>query len=282
MTRRPRGSLRVAAAAPHHELRSAFRAAWLVGLLLLLAGCGTLEFLDPGRCVEPTGPIELALANFRVSQTNQTRDNAIPLLSGSAAGVRVAIETSVTRPTLSDVTIEVDAVGPEGERTTVVRESFTCVRPTTLAEAHLRGSRMVEERAYELRVLDGAGALRIEASVQPRLLEAEPYTLLLVPMRVNGVEASTDSERLAAWSEEAFAMFPLEREAVLLATLDVGTIDAPPGREGGLVLLHALTEHTRELGEMGLLPPLSVVIGLMPRDGGWWGFNSCRCMSLNL
>ncbi len=141
---------------------------------------------------------------------------------------------------------------------------------------------MVEERAYELRVLDGAGALRIEASVQPRLLEAEPYTLLLVPMRVNGVEASTDSERLAAWSEEAFAMFPLEREAVLLATLDVGTIDAPPGREGGLVLLHALTEHTRELGEMGLLPPLSVVIGLMPRDGGWWGFNSCRCMSLNL
>lgn len=243
----------------------------LIALLVLVTGCGALEFLDPSRCVEATGPIEMTLDDFRVGQTNQTPDHAIPLLMSRAAGVRVAIEMTVTRPTLSALTIEVDAVDSGGGRTRLLSESLTCVRPLTLASAHLGAEHVVDERSFELRVLDGAGELRIEASVRPSIMDAEPYALLLVPMRVNGIEVSTDTERFAQWSEEAFAMFPLEREASWLPTLDVGTVAASDGQAMSRVLFDALTVHIADLEEIGLLPPLSVVIGLIPREVRSWG-----------
>ena len=246
-------------------------AATVTALLVLLTGCGALEFLDPGRCVEATGPIEHALTDFRVAQTNQTFDNAIPLLTARGAGVRVAIDSTVTRPTLTVLTIEVDAVDPGGERTRLVTTTLTCVRPLTIAEADLDRDQVAAELAYELRVFDGTGELQIDASVRPSVMDAEQYELLLVPMRVNGIEASTDAERLEQWSEEAHAMFPVKREATLLPTLDVGTIAVSDGQERSLVLFGALTEHIADLEEMGLLPPLSVVIGLIPRDVRSWG-----------
>lgn len=250
-------------------------AVWLalVTMGTLLAACDLLDGLGPLACHPADGHVMLALSEFRVSQTNQTHDHHIALLAGRDAGIRVVLASDVERATLATITIEIEVIRSDGNRAPILMREVSCVRPTTMASAHLAAQHVEPGAVLNLRVRDGGGEVVIDTDVAPRVVQADPYHLVLVPLRVDGVEATTGPERLSFLASSAHAMFPIHPQAITLPTFDVGDLPAATGPARSAEILTRLRAHLQLLADQDLLPPLVVGVGLIPRtDTAWWGW----------
>jgi hypothetical protein len=248
-----------------------FRCAFIALVALALSACGgtssTACYDDP--------PPALSVSEFRVSQTNQTLANSIPLLAGRAAGVRVELVANVARGARAETRARVDAVTSDGERTTVLDVTFDCVRSKMVAVAHVDDVTVREAERYELAATrPGAGTL-LERVVAPLVTFEEPFRLAFVPIIVNGVTPDHfTTATLAAWSERASKVFPVRESYATLAAFDAGThAGYPTSAEARYAVHAAFAQYAWALVGAGLEPEDTIFVGFLPSlpNGGGIG-----------
>ncbi len=241
-------------------VRSVLALAWTV----LLSGCDLLDKIDPLRCVDDPVAFEVTIEDFRVSQTNQTVENSIPLLDTRAMGLRVELGANVPKPVVGEMSVELEVTRPGEERVVLDGAKFDCVRPTLVHSLHLEPGSLSDGDTVELRVSGGDGHVLATAEVTPTFMSGELYDIVFVPLRVNGLEPSYDTTILDGLAAAAHAMHLTSSGAELLPFFDVGTV-VETGAERSYEVLRRLREQAQLWAGDGLLTDRDVVVGLLPR-----------------
>jgi hypothetical protein len=235
-----------------------------------LVSCDVLG-LDPNACFDDGPPWGYDIAEFRITQANQTHANDVPLFVFKDAGWRVRITADVERPTIANMTVAVHAIGADSTERALVEEAFDCTRPSSMLTGHLDAEVVAGSDAYRLRVTGHAGDTVIDAIVSPARVDGQEFTLVFVPLIVNGQQATMSDAQQSDWERQAHALVPTAPESSLFAPHDVGEVADYPSTDASLELILRLREQIGVWYEVGVLPEHAIVVGLLPRPDGWGG-----------
>jgi len=252
------------------SLRGPLRILAVCAMGAVLVSCDGLG-LDPNACYDDGPPWGYDVAEFRITQANQTHANDVPLFVFKDAGWRVRIAADVERPTVASMTVGVHAIGADATERALVEETFDCTRPSSVLTGHLDAEVVAASETYRLRVTGHAGDTVIETVVSPARVDGQEFTLVFVPLIINDEQASMSDVQQADWERQAHALVPTAPVSSLLAPLDVGEVADYPSTDASLELIWRLREQIEVWYELGVLPEHAIVVGLLPRPDGSWG-----------
>lgn len=243
----------------------------LAGLLVFLASCQLVEQLDPAHCPEGEALPTLSIGELRVSQTNQLHDNSIPLLADRAAGVRAVAQADVEKGVKQAMIMRLEHVTADGARTELATKEFDCIRASNALTHRLEPGALQAGDSVEVTVEDGAGTSLATAVAAPRLVSGEYYTLVFVPLQVNGDLPPFDEGMAEVMAGLAHEMFPTQQVPVFREPLDLGSI-AQSGRDRAYEAYYRLREQVTVWADNAEIPEFAAVIGVLPKEpGGSWG-----------
>jgi hypothetical protein len=244
--------------------------ALVLPFVLLVAGCDS-GLLDPTACYEDPIPTRYEVEEFRIAQLNQHLDNSFPLFAFRDAGARVVIGTNAARRTIGTAHVNLIATDGEGVRTMVGSQSFDCLDTQMAASFHVDTAVVRTTATYEIEVL-GPGGVVAEAQAAPPVATGEPFSLVFIPLAVDGGATGSFREgQRERWTERAYAMFPVARTSTVLAPARVSSPHEVQSSEARAEFLSQLREHAYSLADAGELPPRALVVGLIPTPEGWRG-----------